>query len=65
MYSCHSVLECYNLFSGVKFNTRLFCFIRRKPSITSGVLMVPNYNINLTENTILSYLKIFFNKIIR
>ena len=27
MYSCHSILECYNLFSGVKLSTRSFCFI--------------------------------------
>ena len=27
VYSCHSILECYNLFSGVKLSTRLFCFI--------------------------------------
>ena len=24
---CYSILECYNLFSGVKFSTRSFCFI--------------------------------------
>ena len=27
VYSCHSVLECYNLFSGVKLSGRSFCFI--------------------------------------
>ena len=27
MYSCHSVLERYNLFSGVKLSIRSFCFI--------------------------------------
>ena len=27
MYSCHSILECYNLFSGVKLSIRSFCFI--------------------------------------
>ena len=27
MYSCHSVVECYNLFSGVKLSIRSFCFI--------------------------------------
>ena len=26
MYSCHSNLECYELFSGVKFSIRSFCF---------------------------------------
>ena len=26
VYSCHSILECYNLFSGVRFSTRSFCF---------------------------------------
>ena len=27
MYCCHSIPECYNLFSGVKLSIRLFCFI--------------------------------------
>ena len=27
MYSCHTILECYNLFSGVKLSIRSFCFI--------------------------------------
>ena len=27
MYSCHSILECYNLFSGVGLSMRPFCFI--------------------------------------
>ena len=27
MYSCHSILECYNLFSGVRLSMRSFCFI--------------------------------------
>ena len=27
MYSCHSVLGCYNLSSGVKLSIRSFCFI--------------------------------------
>ena len=27
VYSCRSILECYNLFSGVKSSTRSFCFI--------------------------------------
>ena len=27
MYSCYSILECYNLFSGVKLSIRWFCFI--------------------------------------
>ena len=27
MYCCHSVLEYYNLFSGVKLSIRSFCFI--------------------------------------
>ena len=27
MYNCQSILECHNLFSGVKLNTRSFCFI--------------------------------------
>ena len=27
VYSCHSVLECYNPFSGVKLSIKLFCFI--------------------------------------
>ena len=27
MYSGVSILECYNLFSGVKLNIRSFCFI--------------------------------------
>ena len=27
MYSCHSILECYNLFSGVKLNIRWLCFV--------------------------------------
>ena len=27
MYSCHSILECYNPFSGVKLNMRSFSFI--------------------------------------
>ena len=26
-YGCYSVLECYNLFFGVKLSTRSFCFI--------------------------------------
>ena len=26
VYSCHSILECYNMFSGVKFSIRLFDF---------------------------------------
>ena len=29
MYSCHSILECSNLFSGVKLSIRSFGFIRR------------------------------------
>ena len=28
MYSCHSVLECSDLFSGVKLSIRSFCFIQ-------------------------------------
>ena len=27
MYCCHSILECYNLFSGVKLSIISFCFI--------------------------------------
>ena len=27
MYSCRSILECYNLFSGVGLCMGLFCFI--------------------------------------
>ena len=27
VHSCHSTLECYNLFSGVKLSMRSFCFI--------------------------------------
>ena len=27
VYSCHSILEYYNLFSGVKLSIRLFCLI--------------------------------------
>ena len=27
VYSWHSILECYNLFSGVKLSIRLFCFL--------------------------------------
>ena len=27
MYSSRSILECYNLFSGVQLSTRSFCFI--------------------------------------
>ena len=27
MYSCQSILECYNLFSGAKLSIRYFCFI--------------------------------------
>ena len=27
MYSSHSILECYDLFSGVKLSIRSFCFI--------------------------------------
>ena len=27
VYRCHSILECFNLFSGVKLSIRLFCFI--------------------------------------
>ena len=27
MYGCHSILECYNLFSGVKLSIRSFCFV--------------------------------------
>ena len=27
MYCCHSIPECYNMFSGVKLSIRLFCFI--------------------------------------
>ena len=26
VYSCHSILDCYNLFSGVKLSMRSFCF---------------------------------------
>ena len=27
MYCCHSIPECYNLFSGVKLSVRSFCVI--------------------------------------
>ena len=27
MYICHSILECYDLFSGVKLSIKSFCFI--------------------------------------
>ena len=27
VYSCHSIPECYNLFSGVKLSIRWFCFL--------------------------------------
>ena len=30
MCSGHSILECYNLFSGVELNIRSFCFIPGK-----------------------------------
>ena len=35
-YSCYSILECYNLFSGVKLSIRSFCFI---PS-TQGIIFI-------------------------
>ena len=28
MYSCHSILECYDLFSVVKLSIRSFCYIK-------------------------------------
>ena len=31
VYSCHSILECYNLFSGVKLSIRSPSFIRLAP----------------------------------
>ena len=27
MFSCYSILECYNLFSGLKYSIRSSCFI--------------------------------------
>ena len=30
VYSCGSILECYNLFSGDKLGIRLFCFIYKE-----------------------------------
>ena len=33
VYSCHSILECYNLFSEVGLSMRSFCFISEKQKI--------------------------------
>ena len=46
-YSCHSILECYYLFSGVKLSIRLFCFIhcfsaRRCPNTIIQTVHYPN-----------------------
>ena len=30
---CYSILECYNLFSGVKFSIRSFCFTCKRATI--------------------------------
>ena len=38
MYSCHSILECYNLFFGVKLSIRSFCFIIIEYLKTAGYL---------------------------
>ena len=54
MSSCYSILECYNLFSGVKLSIRSFYFIiivalRQKVNqSTSGVKLL-----NLTINVLL------------
>ena len=44
MYSCHSILECYNLFSEVKLS--IFCFIL--PFLTTVVgLFIIDFDISL------------------
>ena len=43
MCSCHSTLECYNLFSGVKLSIRSFCF-----SISYVSLFMNNGNVQVS-----------------
>ena len=38
MYSCDSILECYNLFSGIKLSMRSFCFIYLEGGSAGGCL---------------------------
>ena len=48
MYSCHSILECYNLLSEVKLSIRSFCFISTG-SFWSGEsenLQLPKFGLN-------------------
>ena len=42
VYSCHSMLECYNLFSGVKLSIRSFCCIYYL--IIDLLLVIPKLN---------------------
>ena len=37
MYSCHSIQECYNLFSGVKLSIRSFCFIIKQMALYAEI----------------------------
>ena len=47
VFSCHSILECYNLFSGVKLSMRSFCFIsvifHQSLQFTSQELIIITY----------------------
>ena len=39
VYSCHFILECYNLFSGVKLSKISFCFICRRLLLFHSVVL--------------------------
>ena len=36
LYGCHSILECYNLFSGVEYKTVLFYYSNKEVQEPSG-----------------------------
>ena len=48
MYGCHSIRECYNLFSGVKLSIRSFCFILALEGLNFSIVFFPpllNYHV--------------------
>ena len=56
MKSCYSILECYNLFSGVKLSIRSFCFI-----VVITIVEVCSFHLN--KHTITKIPRVVFTKI--
>ena len=57
MYCCHSIPECYNLFSGVKLSIKSFCFnseLRENGRVSSHQILTGRTDLSETAHEIMN-----------